>query len=125
MLHSASLAPKYWEYAFYFFLRIHMLLSHGKNQDSPYFKATLMNADFSLLHTFGCHIYALGTQHRYGKLATDNIVEGIFLGYGSTTKTFIYQSTETNRICHATHAIFDEADLNSNPVDLTPNSCAL
>jgi hypothetical protein len=30
MLYSARLSAKYWEYAFYFFIRVHNVLPHGK-----------------------------------------------------------------------------------------------
>jgi hypothetical protein len=38
---------------------------------------------------------------------------------------FIYENLESQRICRATHATFDEAELNTPLVDLTPNSRAL
>jgi hypothetical protein len=47
MLHSASLPPKYWEYALYVFLRIHTDLHHGTNTVSPYHKAAKNPADLS------------------------------------------------------------------------------
>jgi hypothetical protein len=120
MLINAHLPPKYWEYAFYFFLLIHTILPHGTNTESPYFKANL-----SHLRIFGCRIYALGTKKRVGKLTMDNIVRCCFLGYGGSMKNFIYENLETQRICRATHATFDEAELNSPLAGLSPNSRAL
>jgi hypothetical protein len=125
MLISAHLPPRYWEYAFYFFLRIHTVLSHGTNTESPYFKITNKQPDLSRLRIFGCWIYALSTKRRYGKLTTDNIARGRFLGYGGSMKKNIYENFDTMRICRATHATFDEAELNSPIADLTPNSWAL
>jgi hypothetical protein len=125
MLINAHLPPRYWEYAFYFFLRIHTILPHGTNTESPYYKATKKQPDLSRLRTFGCQIYALGTNKRFGKLTTDNIVRGCFLVYGGSMKNFIYKNLETQRICRATHATFDEAELNSQLSELTPNSHAL
>jgi hypothetical protein len=107
MLISAHLPPRYWEYAFYFFLRIHTLLPHGTNTESPYFKITNKQPDFSRLRIFGCRIYALSTKRRYGKLTTDNIARGRFLGYGGSMKKIIYENLDTMRICRATHATFD------------------
>jgi hypothetical protein len=40
-------------------------------------------------------------------------------------KNFIYENLESQRICRATHATFDEAKLNTPLADLTPNSRAL
>jgi hypothetical protein len=125
MLFGGNLPPKYWEYAFYFFLRIHTVLPHGKNIVSPYHLVTHRPADLSRLRTFGCAIYALSTKKRVGKLTMENATKGIFLGYGASMKTFIYESTRTHRICHATHATFYEAQLDSLPQDLPLNSKAI
>jgi hypothetical protein len=125
MLISAHLRPKYWEYAFYFFLRIHTILPHGTNTESPYFKATKKQPDLSCLRISGCWIYALGTKKRFGKLTMDNIVRGCFLGYGGSMKNFIYNNLETQRIRRTTHATIDEAELNSPLADLTPSLHAL
>jgi hypothetical protein len=125
MLFGANIPPKYWEYAFYFFLRIHTVLPHGKKTVSPYHMATNRPADLTRLRTFGCVIYALSTKKRIGKLTMENVSKGIFLGYGASMKTFIYENIRTRRICRATHATFDEAQLNALPRDLSPNSKAL
>jgi hypothetical protein len=74
------LPPRYWEYVFYFFLRIHTILPHGTNTESPYYKATKKQPDLPRLRTFGCRIYALGTKKRFGKLTTENIIHGCFWG---------------------------------------------
>jgi hypothetical protein len=125
MLISAHIPPRYWEYAFYFFLRIHTVLPHGTNTESPYFKITSKQPDLSRLRIFGCRIYALSTKRRFGKLTTDIIARGRFLGYGGSMKKIIYENLDTMRICRATHATFDEAELNSPIADLTHNSRAL
>jgi hypothetical protein len=83
---SADLPTKYWEYAFYLFLRIYTIMPHASNKDSLYFKATNKHADLSRLRIFGRHIYALGTSCRFGKLTTDNIARGIVLGHGGSIK---------------------------------------
>jgi hypothetical protein len=62
VLISAHLPPRYWEYAFYFFLRIHTILPHRMSTESPYYKVTKKQPDLYRLRTFGCHIYALGTK---------------------------------------------------------------
>jgi hypothetical protein len=107
MLCSADLPTKFWEYAFYFFLRIHDVLPHGKNTISPYKKATLCMLDLSRLHTFGCRIYALSTRRRQGKVTTDNIICGKLLGYGGSMNNFIYINDATRKIGRAAHASFD------------------
>jgi hypothetical protein len=125
MLLSAHLPPRCWEYAFYFFLRIHTVLPHGTNMESPYFKINNKQPDLSRLRIFGCQIYALSTKRRYGKITTDNIARGRFLGYGGSMKKNIYENLDTMKIGRATYATFDEAELNSPIADLTPNSRAL
>jgi hypothetical protein len=59
MLYSADLLPKFWEYAFYFYLRVHTILPHGKNKLSPYHLVKGTPADVSNLRTFGCFMYAI------------------------------------------------------------------
>jgi hypothetical protein len=125
MLHGAALACKYWEYAFYFFLRVHTVLPHGTNTISSYHTATHKPSELSRLQMFGCTIYDLAPKKRMAKLTMDNVACGIFLGYGASMKTFIYENVHTHRICRATHATFDEAELNTLPKDLSPNSKTL
>jgi hypothetical protein len=55
----------------------------------------------------------------------ENVTNGMFLGYGASTKTFIYESIRNHRICRATHSKFDEAQLDALPQDLPPNAEAL
>jgi hypothetical protein len=102
-----------------------MVLPHGNNNVPPYHLATHLPADLSRLRTFGCAIYALSTKKCVGKLTMENVTKGIFLGYGASMETFMYESTHTHRICRATHATFDEAQLDSLPQDMSPNSKAL
>jgi hypothetical protein len=125
MLCSADLPPKFWEYAFYFFLRIHDVLPHGNNTISPYQKATLSLPDLSRLRTFGCRIYALSTRRRQGKVTTDNVICGKLLGYGGSMKNFIYINNVTRKIGRATHASFDKAQLSTPVADLNSNSLEL
>jgi hypothetical protein len=47
------------------------------------------------------------------------------LGYGGSMIFFIYENLDTMKICRATHATFDESELNSPIAELTPNSRAL
>lgn len=51
----------------------------------------------------------------------ENVIRGIFLGYGGSTNTFIQYGMHF----WATHATFDEAELNTLPHDLSPDSEAL
>jgi hypothetical protein len=89
MIYSANLPPKFWEYAFYFYLRVHTVLPHGKNKLSPYQLIKGTPADVSNLRTFGCLMYAISTKRRDAKLTTENIIRAKFLGYGGSMKTFI------------------------------------
>jgi hypothetical protein len=125
MLCSADIPPKFWEYAFYFFLRIHAVLPHGKNTISPYQKTTLHMPDLSRLRTFGCRIYTLSTRRRQGKVTTNNIICGKLLGYGGSMKNFIYINNATRKIGRATQASFDEAQISTPVADLNSNSLAL
>jgi hypothetical protein len=59
MLYSAGFTPRYWEYAFYFYLRIHAVFPHGENIISPYHKVVDHPVDLLLLRAFGCRMYTL------------------------------------------------------------------
>jgi hypothetical protein len=61
MLFGVNLPPKYWEYAFYFFLRIHKVLPHGKNTVSPYHMATNCPVDLTRLRTL-CRLHSLDKE---------------------------------------------------------------
>jgi hypothetical protein len=125
MLYSAKFTPKYWEYAFYVYLRVHTVMPHGANTISPFHLVMGYPADVERLRTFGCVIYALATTRRDAKLTTENINHGKLLGYGGSMKTFIYENVKTKNICRATHARFDEAQLSARQDRITPNSRAL
>jgi hypothetical protein len=125
MLHGAALACKYWEYAFYFFLGVHTVLPHGTKIISSYHKATHKPTELSRLRMFGCTIYALAPKKCMAKLTMENVARGIFLGYVASMKTFIYENIRTHRICRATHATFEEAELNTLTKGISPNSKVL
>jgi hypothetical protein len=99
MLQGAKLPPKFWEYAFCFFLHIHVILPNDKS--------------------------ALPTTHRDGKATTSNIIQGTLLDYGGSINNFAYVNDKTGKIGRAAHATFDEAPLSSPVADLSLNSVAL
>jgi hypothetical protein len=107
------------------FLRIHDVLTHGKNMVSPYQTATLRVPDLSRFRTCGCRIYALSIHHHQGKVTMDNNICGKLLGYGGSIKKIIYINDTTQKIGRATHASFDEAQLSTPVTDLNSNSSAL
>jgi hypothetical protein len=74
MLYSADLEPKFWEYAFYFYLWVHMVLPHSKKQISPNHLVMGFPADVINLQTFGCVMYTISTKLRDAKLTTENII---------------------------------------------------
>jgi hypothetical protein len=125
MLHGSGLKSSDWEYDFYFFLRIHAILPHGINKITPYRVITGRDAEVDRLRKFGSHIYALPLARRDGKAKTTNIIEGTLLGYGGSMKNFIYRNNRTKKEGRATHATFDETQLNTPMTDLIPPSLAL
>jgi hypothetical protein len=74
MLYSAQFSPKYWEYAFYMYLRVHTVMPYGANTISPFQSVMGYPAEVDRLHTFGCLLYALATACREAKLTTDNSI---------------------------------------------------
>jgi len=122
MLGGAALESKFWPYAFEHYLRLYNVMAHHSQHASPYTICTGKKPNLGLLHTFGCHIYALPPCQRSAKLVTDTRT-GIFLGYTSTMKNVHYYDISSGQVKTAQHVSFDEAmhDLNDKP----PNACLL
>jgi hypothetical protein len=57
MLTSAHLPPRYWEYEFYFFLRIHTILPHGTTRSPPITRRPRNNPIFPV-----CVLSAVGSM---------------------------------------------------------------
>jgi len=55
----ATLETKFWPYSFEHYLRLYNVTVHNSQQASPYTLCTGKKPDLSLLHTFGCWVYAL------------------------------------------------------------------
>jgi hypothetical protein len=98
MLYSAGFLPNYWEYLFYFFIRIYAVLPHGNNTTYRHHKAVGRPTDLLRLHAFGCCTYALFAKCHDGKLTIESVAEGRLLGYGGSMKTFIYENIHTRRL---------------------------
>ena len=125
LLESANLPSKYWEYAFYHSLDVMNILPHGDNSTTPYELACGKPPDLSNLRIFGSRMYALEISKRDGKQTVDHAVPGRFLGYGGSKSIFLYKSDITGEICRATHATFDEANLDAPEHELTPSERAI
>jgi hypothetical protein len=113
MLYSAQYSPKYWEYAFYMNPRVHTVIPRGANTISPFQSVMGYPAEVDRLRNFRCLLYALATACREAKLTADNIIGCKLLGYGGSTKTFIYENVKTKTIDRTAHARLDEAQLSA------------
>jgi hypothetical protein len=56
MLSGASLAPRFWPYAFYHILRLHNMTIHGDQVKTPHELCSSRKPDLSRLRTFGCRL---------------------------------------------------------------------
>ena len=103
-------------YAFKHYLFLYNVTIHNSQQASPYTLCTRKKPNLSLLHTFGCQVYALPLWHQSAKLETDTCTS-IFLGYTSTMKNMCYFDIAMGQIKMAQHVSFDEAmhDLADKP----------
>jgi Reverse transcriptase (RNA-dependent DNA polymerase)./Integrase core domain. len=122
MLYSAGLDLKYWNFAFYHFIRLFNFFPHGQHSKSPFEQIYGYRPDLSLLRVFGCNVYI--RPRRSSKLDL-HVIKGRFLGYTSTLKQIYYLEDSTNKIKIAAHARFDEG-LASVPLhSLPPYACQL
>jgi hypothetical protein len=98
MMRSADTPPKYWEYAFYLFLKIHAIFPHGEKNIPPYQNITLFHPYLSRLRMFGCRMFALPTMRKNGKSTTINTIQGKVIGWDGWMKNFIYVNDKTHKI---------------------------
>jgi hypothetical protein len=114
MLHGAVCPPPHWEYAFYLFLRIHVILPHD----------TMPRWTVSARLVVEC-MYPPPLNRRNGNATTKNIIKGTLVGYGGSMKNFSFHNNRTKKEGRAAHETFDEAQLNIPITELNSNSLAL
>jgi hypothetical protein len=118
MLYSSGLDNKYWNFAFYHYLRLYNLIPHGDRSSSPYELTRGKKPDLSRLRVFGCDVYIRPPGRRPSKLDI-HAVRGRFLGYTSTLKQIYYLECNTSKIKVAANVRFDEG-MSSVPLDQLP-----
>ena len=118
LLYGASMSKKYWEYALLHLGNMSNVTPHGDNSITPFEKITGRKPDLAKLKIFGSQMIAMD-KPRDGKQSTDNHVTGKFLGYGGSMRVYYYLSDQTGKINRATHAKFDEANLDGEESKLT------
>jgi Integrase core domain. len=79
ILHSAGLDLKYWNFAFYHFIRLFNFFPHGTRNKSPFELIRGTHPDLSLLRIFGCDVYIRPPGRRPSKL-DNHFIKGKFLG---------------------------------------------
>jgi Integrase core domain. len=124
ILHACGLPMKYWNFAFYHFIRLFNFFPHGTRPKSPFEMVRGRKPNLSLLRIFGCNVYIRPPGRRSSKL-DKHVIRGRFLGYTSTLKQIYYLEEGTHKIKIAAHARFDEG-LASIPLsDLPPYAIQL
>jgi hypothetical protein len=122
LLTGANLAPRFWPYAFFYFLHIKNALP-GKDDSASYFERLHagLKADLHGLRTFGCRVWVRPPGKRQSRLC-NNAICGIFLGFlPNTTKNILWYDPETNRVKIAFHVRFDKGMNDLAPADVPPN----
>jgi hypothetical protein len=80
ILHSSGMAIKYWNFAFYHFLRLYNLIPHGDRSASPFELVRGCKPDLSKLRIFGSNVYIRPPGRRASKIEP-HAIQGRFLGY--------------------------------------------
>jgi hypothetical protein len=107
ILHSSGLEQKYWNFAFYHYLRIYNLVPHGNRSTSPFEMIRGHKPDLSRLRVFGCDVFIRPPGRRPSKL-DNHAIRGRFLGYTSTLKQIYYLEYNTSKVKVAANVRFDE-----------------
>ena len=107
MLSGSNLAPSFWPYAFYHFIRLYNFIPHGTRPSSPHEMCGGALPDLSQLRTFGCRVHVRPTTSKVGRLVNNSRL-GVFLGYSRSLKVLYYLDLHSNTVKTATHARFDE-----------------
>jgi hypothetical protein len=118
ILYSSGLPLKYWNFAFYHYVRLYNFFPHGERPASPFELIRGKQPDLSKLRVFGSNVYIRPPGRRPSKLEP-HAIQGRFLGYTSTLKQIYYLENNTNKIKIAAHARFDEG-MSSVPLDQLP-----
>jgi hypothetical protein len=98
MLSGASLASRFWPYAFYHFLRLHNMTIHGDQVKTPYELCSSRKPDLSRLCTFGCRVYVKPPRPRRPAKTEIEARTGIFLGYAQTLNNLLYFDLESHEV---------------------------
>jgi hypothetical protein len=108
LLYSAGLPPSFWSAALTHAVYLKNRLVHTALGMTPYEAWTGQPPSLAHLRIFG----SLVTARKPGKPAAKLDVhtsQGIFLGYGSSSKLIYYLDLTTNRVKLSNHHVFDEA----------------
>jgi hypothetical protein len=83
ILYSSGMEQKYWNFAFYHYLRLYKLVPHGDRLASPFELIRGQTPDISCLRVFGCEVFIRPPGRRPSKLDI-HAIHGRFLGCTST-----------------------------------------
>ncbi len=120
MLQVAALRPEFWSFALVHAVRIYNMLPHSVTGQSPYFALTGKRPSIASLHIWGCRVYTKKKGPRPHKL-DNHTSTGIYLGHTATDKIIYYYDLQKKRIKTTTHAVFDDANNNSQTMMLPSN----
>jgi hypothetical protein len=107
ILYSSGIDQKYWNFAFYHYIRLYNLVPHGDRSSSPYELIHGRKPNISRLRVFGCDVFVCPPGRRPSKLDI-HAIRGRFLGYTSTLKQIYYLEYATSKIKVAANVRFDE-----------------
>ena len=93
MLYWANMPSKFWDYAFYHYIRGRNVSLHGRDDKAPFEQVTGIQTDLRLWRTFGCHVWICPSGKRKHKL-DNHVNKGIFLGYIDTLKNIYFYDVE-------------------------------
>ena len=119
VLHSSGLGPEYWSYALLHCVYMKNRLPHKSINKTPFEALTGNKPDLTNSRIFGSRVVAQIPRSRTGKLDSNNVAQGIFVGFTGTDKNVWYIDDHTKRPKIGSWVDFDEAHM-SIPQQMAP-----
>ena len=119
ILQGAGLGAEYWSYALQHSVHVKNRLPHKSIGKSPYEAFTGQKPNLTSMRIFGSRIVAQSPRSKTGKLDTNNVATGIFVGFTGTDKNVYYIDDKTKRTKIGSWIEFDEAHY-SVPAEFAP-----
>jgi hypothetical protein len=116
LLYTGTMGVEFWCSAIVYACFLYNRTFHSAIDQTPYEAFTGLKPNCSHILTYGCTITAKKPSGRPTK-ADPNTYEGIFLGFGATSKNLKYHDIHSQRRKWAHHVTMDEFQYGDDPKD--------